>query len=274
MARYKKVYGYPTQIESVTAQINSYLISRGYTYKNYNGEMLYHIGDGWLSPPRCIKVFTEFSSIVVESWMKYSILPYVAVGEFDISSNSFVGAFFKGKMREEVRVIEQIIMQYQGDTYQGIPLGQDNVAEQGPAVQNTSAPTEQVDASNITKREFLERYAPMSLRGDLKKAAIIGYICSGISAVFGLVMMNPFAILEVMIMVGLLLGMHLGRSKACAIIYLCIACLDCLVSIVTYGIPAGWLVIVAGILAVVTFGKIDKQYKEFKTTGMRGNGLR
>ena len=261
MARYRRVYNYPMQIEQVMNQINAYLVSRGYTYKNYDGEMLYHVGDGWLSPPRCIKVFVESSSIIVESWMKYSIIPNVAVGEFDISSNSLVGSFFKGKMREEVRLIEQIIMQYQGTGEQAF---QDTGFTQD-FPQQTAAPSQtgQINVSNITKKEFIEKYAS-SLKDDLKKAAIAGYICSGISAVFGLIIMNPFVIFEVMILVGLLLGMHLGKSKACAIIYLCIACLDCLVSIVAYGRPSGWIVIIAGIAAVVTFGKIDKQYKEFK----------
>ena len=70
-------------------------------------------------------------------------------------------------------------------------------------------------------------------------------------------------------MVGLLLGMHIGRKKWCAMTYLIIAILDCVVSMVFTGSPSGWLIIVAGIWAVSTFNKIDKAYKVFKDNGYK-----
>ena len=74
---------------------------------------------------------------------------------------------------------------------------------------------------------------------DIKKAAIVGYICSGITALLGLLMFNIGIIIEVLLMFGLLLGMHLGRKKWCAMTYMCIAILDCVVSMALTGSPSG-----------------------------------
>ncbi|MCH5186410.1 MAG: hypothetical protein J1F64_09870 [Oscillospiraceae bacterium] len=133
---------------------------------------------------------------------------------------------------------------------------------------NGTERNEYTDVSNITKKEYIEKYASPFLRNDIKKAAVAGYICSGISAVIWIVLGNPMAIFEILVAVGLLLGMHLGKSKACAIIYLCMACLDCLVGLIATGRPTGWIIIATGIYAVKTFVTIDKQYAEFKRTGI------
>lgn len=315
MARCIKKYNCQNNGEMIMSQINTYLIAQGYTYKNYDGEMVYHKGNGWLSNPRCFKIQRIDECITIEGWMKWSLLPFVAVGEIDYSENSFLGAIPRKLMQTDAAGIERIIEQHSyanaqnsggwGAQWSDIATKQEvhkkeNVSYANSPVQMFSEETDsteqtigfdsrKVDSTEqtmgfdasfpktttnsesrvITKKEYIKNYADEKMIKDIKKAAIVGYICSGITAILGIVMVNIGIIVEVLIMIGLLLGMHLGRKKWCAMTYMCIAILDCVVSMVLTGSPSGWLVIVAGIWSVNTFNKLDKAYRVFKDNGYK-----
>lgn len=315
MSRCIKKYNCQNNGEMIMSQINTYLIAQGYTYKNYDGEMVYHKGNGWLSNPRCFKIHRLDECITIEGWMKWSLLPFIAVGEIDYSENSFLGAIPRKLMQTDAAGIERIIEQYSyanaqnsggwGVQWSDIVTKQDSQKKENASysskpiqifdeeidsteqtvgfenkIVDSTEQTMGFDASfpksttnsagrTITKKEYIKNYADEKMIKDIKKAAIVGYVCSGITAVLGLVMVNIGIIVEVLIMIGLLLGMHLGRKKWCAMTYLIIAILDCVVSMVFTGSPSGWLIIVAGIWAVSTFNKIDKAYKVFKDNGYK-----
>ncbi len=57
--------------------------------------------------------------------------------------------------------------------------------------------------------------------------------------------------------------MHLGRSKVCAILILILSAIEMIVGIALTGTPSSYLWLIAGIANVVTFSKVDKQYKQF-----------
>lgn len=329
MARCIKKYNCQNNGEMIMSQINTYLIAQGYTYKNYDGEMIYHKGNGWLSNPRCFKIQRIDECITIEGWMKWSLLPFVAVGEIDYSENSFLGAIPRKLMQTDAAGIERIIEQHsyanaqnsggwsaqwsdiaakqdapkrENVSYQNNPMqvfekgvdstertmGFDSISEDSTE-QTVGFDRGSVDSTEqtmgfdssfprktandgvrvITKKEYIKNYADEKSIKDIKKAAIVGYVCSGITAVLGFVMVNIGVIVEVLIMIGLLLGMHLGRKKWCAMTYLIIAILDCVVSMAFTGSPSGWLIIVAGIWAVNTFNKIDKAYRVFKDNGYK-----
>lgn len=91
--------------------------------------------------------------------------------------------------------------------------------------------------------------------------AILCYVCAGITAISSLVF-NPYGLIDAAILLGIALGMHLGKSRVCAILLLVFSIIECVVCLVlTYSFPFWWLV--AGISALVTFNKIEKQYKQF-----------
>lgn len=313
MSRCIKRYNCKNNGEMIMSQINTYLIAQGYTYKNYDGEMVYHKGNGWLSNPRCFKIQRLDECITIEGWMKWSLLPFVAVGEIDYSENSFLGAIPRKLMQTDAAGIERIIEQHSYTTAQNSggwgAQWSDMVTKQETTPKRREAPqtkpvqmfdreidsTEQtigfdnnrIDSTEqtigfggsyqrtndvervVTKKEYIKNYADEKMIKDIKKSAIVGYVCSGITAVLGIAMFNIGIIVEVLIMIGLLLGMHLGRKKWCAMTYLIIAIIDCIVSMVFTGSPSGWLVIVAGIWAVSTFNKIDKAYRIFKDNGYK-----
>ena len=77
-------------------------------------------------------------------------------------------------------------------------------------------------------------------------------------------MANPIGIVLGIIIAGLVLGFHLAKNKICAIVWLILVSLDCIVSIATVGSPSGWIMIIAGVWAVKALNKADKEYKAFK----------
>ena len=68
-------------------------------------------------------------------------------------------------------------------------------------------------------------------------------------------------ILDSLVLLGITLGMHLGKSKVCAIVLLVFACLEALYGIIATGTPTSVLWVITGIWAVITFNKADKEYK-------------
>lgn len=122
-----------------------------------------------------------------------------------------------------------------------------------------------VDRQSVTKKEFIAKYAPQNLKKNIKTAAIVCYICVAISAVAALVLLdNPLMLIDVVVYLALTLGMHLGNSKICAILLLIFSVVECIISIVSFGTPAGWWLIIAAASAVSTFRKLDKEYNNFR----------
>ncbi len=113
----------------------------------------------------------------------------------------------------------------------------------------------------ITEKVYRENYSP-TFKKDLKTAAIITYVCSGIAAAVNIAV-NPFGFIDLAILLGLSLGMHLGKSKGCAIALLIVSIIESAIGIALTGMFTGWLWIVAGITAVGAFTKAKKQYQEY-----------
>ena len=72
---------------------------------------------------------------------------------------------------------------------------------------------------------------------------------------------SPAALVDVAILLGLGLGMHLGKSKGCAICMLIYSIYSVVVNLITTGTFSGWLLLVLGIMAVQVFDKAEKRFK-------------
>lgn len=142
------------------------------------------------------------------------------------------------------------------------PIGQNAPAGVAATVNTVHTP---VAGRYISKKEFIRNYCQPSLKRDVRNVAIACYIFAGLSFLLS-VALNPLGIFDSLLLVGLTLGMHLGKSKVCAILILILGIFEFLLGIILGG-GAGYLWPVVGIAAVVTFGKIDKQYRQF----MAGN---
>ncbi len=113
----------------------------------------------------------------------------------------------------------------------------------------------------VSRKEFIDKYAQPSFKKDIRNIAILCYVCAGITFLLSC-LINPFGIIDALVLLGFALGMHLGKSKVCAILILILSIIECVVGLVAGSFPFWWLI--AGVSAVITFNKIEKQYKQFK----------
>lgn len=148
-----------------------------------------------------------------------------------------------------------------GNNYEEMPQQPSSAGWGNPA--NVTANTV-VDRKSVTKKEYIAKYAPANLKKNIKSAAIVCYVCVGISAIASFaILKNPLMLIDVAIYLGLTLGMHLGNSKVCAILLLIFSIIECVFSVIEFGAPSGWWLIIAGVSAVSTFNKLGKEYNKF-----------
>lgn len=120
---------------------------------------------------------------------------------------------------------------------------------------------------SLSRKEFINKYAQPSLRRNITSIAILCYVCAGLTFLVAC-FTNPLGIIDALILAGLALAMQLAKSKICAILILLLSVIEVVLSLITVGTAPFWWLI-AGVAAVVTFDKIEKQYKSFIANGNR-----
>ena len=295
MARYQKVLPLMDTQNNTYGQIQQLLIAKGYKQDVWNYEQVFRKGDGFWTANRFIKVFYFDRYVQVEAWID-------SMGsETDLSGfygwavkgkmRKEVALIEQILSRPGVGYVPQQPMAYSQtqETYQAPPVAQ--AAEHVQPVPDTQATfcakcatplviggkfcpkcghpagapfagaTQPTIPVGIDKKTYFKEYAGDSFRKGLRVAGILGYICAGINAIASIFLV-PLGIVDSLIFLGLTLGMHLGKSKVCAWLMLGYAIFSAIVGLVLNGQLAGWLWIVAGVNAVVTFANAEKRYKE------------
>ena len=115
----------------------------------------------------------------------------------------------------------------------------------------------------ISKREFYARYANKRDKRNIWGAAILAYICAALSLLLGVVLQNYSVMLDVLLIVGLTLGMQLAKNRVCAVLLLVYSCINTIIVTIGSGQISGWLLIVAGIFAVIGTFNLHKDYQNF-----------
>lgn len=122
MARYTVQYQFDGRYTDIVFnEIKNYLEYEGFQYVDYKGEYVFQKGEGWFVAPTFVKVGFSRNLMQLETWLKYSLLPGIFVGE--IGLEGFVGAAVKGAMKRAVANIPSIVARY--------PLMQTNQPVQG-----------------------------------------------------------------------------------------------------------------------------------------------
>ena len=116
---------------------------------------------------------------------------------------------------------------------------------------------------NISKSEFCRSYAPDKMRKNIRASAILCYISAVVTAVFA-IMFNPFMFLDAIIVLVLGLLIHLRQSRVCAVILLAYSLFSCAATLLSAGQLSGWLIILAGVFAVIYTFQLEKAYREFR----------
>jgi len=115
---------------------------------------------------------------------------------------------------------------------------------------------------------FMKHPLNSALKRDIVSCAIVLYICSGLTFVVGLMGGNLFVIIDILMLVGLGLGIQLAYSRACSIVALCYAVFNVIVAIITTGRPSGYLIVIAGGYAVFSTYKARKAYNTYIETNV------
>lgn len=273
MARYFKVFPLVDDPAGTFPDIRSYLNSKGFHETTLDGQKVFQKGDGvWLAA-RYIRL-TYFGGYArLEAWVD------VMGGEEGL--DGFVGSAPKKSVKKVLPVIEEILTR-RNESYQPPEPGEMEPqvfcakcgARQregagycpncgyifGEPVRSPGNANSIPAGVRVTKQEYLKKYAGESFNKNLKITAIVGYVLCGIQALA--VLANPYVLIDLAICLGLTLGLHLGRSKGCAIGMLVYFGVSLLLNLLSSGILGGWGWLIVGIYGLNIIRNAEKQYEQ------------
>ena len=154
---------------------------------------------------------------------------------------------------------------------QGQFYGQPNQFQQGQFYgQPNQAPYGQPYGSTptMTKKEFWKHPSLKSCRGNINGVAILLYFSAAVTLLTAVLSGNYFILIDALFVLGMGLGIQLGKSRVCAILIFAYSIYNLIYGLITTGKPTGWLVIIAGILAIIYTFKFQKAWKEYQQTGV------
>lgn len=128
---------------------------------------------------------------------------------------------------------------------------------------NPATPAATAENRNITKAEFCRNYAEDKIRKNIRGTAILCYICAALTAVVG-IMFNPFMLIDAAVVLVLGLAVHLKQNRVCAILLLVYGIVNCVIMLLNTGRLSGWLIILAGVFAVIYTFRLEKKYQAFR----------
>mgnify|MGYP001033615569 FL=1 len=142
-----------------------------------------------------------------------------------------------------------------------------------PACPNCGAPAGQFAGGGygsgpMTKKEFYKHPNLKKTTGSIKSSAIILYICGALSLVLGIIGGNLMVIIDIVIVVGLGLGIQLAQSRVCALIILAYSIFNTVYMLISTGRAGGYLILLAAIYAVIATFQFQKAWKNYQQTGM------
>ena len=243
MARYQRVFPMTDSAENSFAKVHALLTGKKFKYENVDGQQVFRRGDGFWAAARFIRISYAGNFVRLEAWVD-------AMGS-EMDLEGFVACAAKKPLKKVVAEVEAVLSQ----------PGYGYVPAENTGTFPVFAEQKQVLPAGITKKEYIKHHAGENFQRNLRNTAIVGYILAGLNLLFALTL-NIFALLDVAIILGLTLGMHLGKSKGCAVGLLIYSIYSVLFSLITTGSLSGWLLLVLGIMAVQVFTKAEKRYKE------------
>ena len=144
------------------------------------------------------------------------------------------------------------------------PATASQYAGQTPPV---GAPVYQTAPPAQTIQEFCTRFAPASLRRNILASAICLYVCAGLG-VFLAFIVGPLGLVDAALYLVCGLLIHLRKSLAWSIVALAYGVFSMLLNLVLNGAFTSWLVVLAGVLAVVNLSRLRSYWKYYQQTGM------
>lgn len=124
----------------------------------------------------------------------------------------------------------------------------------------------------MTKEEFSKHPNIASVISQIRGAGIACYVVAGITLVVSVLaggILGIFGVmLDILLLVGLGLGIQLGKSRVCAIILTVYGVFNTIVLTLQNEALSGWWILVAGIYAIIYTFKYQNAWAEYLKTGI------
>ncbi len=253
MARYVAEFPMVDDQQTTFSQIQKYLCSNRFEYCLRDGEMVFQKGKGFWVAPAFVKLTYRGNTVTLEAW--------IDIMGSEQGLDGFTGCAAKKPLKKKVAEIEKILTQPNPAYIPNEAQTEDceRPAEDAASPVKMWSPDHDLPTDRkITKKEYFQKYAGDSFRNNVRVIAIMGYILCGIGSAAALV--APAVLIDMAIYLGLVLGMHLGKSKLCVIGILLYSVFSVVVTLVLSGTLGGWGWLILGIYAAVVFNNAEKRY--------------
>lgn len=178
---------------------------------------------------------------------------------------------------EEITRMEDIIM-FCKQCGQSMPDGTQFCPSCGCKAEDAQAPQQQPQAqpyqaqptptaipAGLARKDYLKKFASKSIRSQITVCAIIAYVCAGLTLFLNVIASgNAYGMIDVLLVLGLGLAIHLTASRACAIALLVYSVINIIITIVLTGAFGGWLVLLVGIYAVIATFAFQKEWNTYQ----------
>lgn len=120
----------------------------------------------------------------------------------------------------------------------------------------------------MTKEEFYKHPVMKRTSGNIKASAIVLYVCGGMTLMVDVLLWgNFFSLINVLIVIGTALGIHLAKSRVCAAVVLSYSILNIIIAFYMNGSMGGYLLVLAGVYALFETCKFQKAWKQYLQKG-------
>lgn len=119
----------------------------------------------------------------------------------------------------------------------------------------------------MTKEEFGKHTNIVNVKKQISACGIACYVIAGIN-VFLAFIVEFSNVLDILLMLGMGLGIHLAKSRVCAIILTVYGTINVIVMTIANESLSGWWILVVGIYAIINTFKFQKAWAEYQQTGI------
>lgn len=121
----------------------------------------------------------------------------------------------------------------------------------------------------MSKKEFYKHPNLSSVKKQIDGCGIVMYALAIINAVIYAIAGDILsAVVSLILMLGLGLGIHLAKSRVCAILLTVYGAVNVIVVFISTGRFSGWLFLLIGVYAIIYTFKFQKAWKQYKNTGI------
>ena len=135
----------------------------------------------------------------------------------------------------------------------------------GQVVSDEDRAKEKYGDKNMTKAEFLDLSAMKSCKSNIVSCGIVLYVLGVIN--IGLEIYSGILPLDGIFLILLGLGIHLGKSRVCAVLCTAFGVFNVIYLIMTTGRFAGWWILLAGIYAIIYTFKFHSAWSKYQKDG-------